>query len=286
MILSSLLFNTVLQVALKDDFPRWQKKKGIGTCLGENDHDCLTNLRFADDVLQFAATKEQLQKMLCDFKHSTEKVGLKILPGKTKILSSHSSNSRKEIEIDNIKVEILTKEESTKYLGQVVTFQQKEMGDVLQIQTRAELEIVFLSTSASLIRHGDHPNDEHERMIQPTQRKMLRLIIQTKRRYKKKTRSKIENKAKEEIGKLEKMEDGKEHEENQRSSENETDDGHSSNTNCDQNSDISFMNDSDEEIDTAEIEEDWNENMKRSTEEAMERMKLQKSNAGSKLTEE
>ena len=26
-LLSSLLFNTVLQVALKDDFPRWQKKK-------------------------------------------------------------------------------------------------------------------------------------------------------------------------------------------------------------------------------------------------------------------
>ena len=29
------------------------------------------------------------------------------------------------------------------------------------------------------------PNKEHERMIQSTQRKMLRLIIQTKRKYKK-----------------------------------------------------------------------------------------------------
>ena len=27
--LSSLLFNTVLQTALKDDIPRWQKKKGM-----------------------------------------------------------------------------------------------------------------------------------------------------------------------------------------------------------------------------------------------------------------
>ena len=80
-------------------------------------------------------------------------------------------------------------------------------------------------------------------------------------------------------------------EENQRSYENETDDGHSSNTNCDQDSDISFMNDTDEEIDTAEIEEeeeeeDWIEYVKRSTEEAMERMKTAKSNAGSKLEEE
>ena len=73
------------------------------------------------------------------------------------------------------------------------------------------------------------------------------------------------------------MEDGKEDEENQRSYENETDDGHSSNTNCEQHSDISFMNDTDEESDTAEIEEeDWIEHMKRSTEEAMKRMKLQK----------
>ena len=43
--LSSLLFNTVLQV-LKDDLPRWQKKKGMGICLEDNDHDCLTNFCF------------------------------------------------------------------------------------------------------------------------------------------------------------------------------------------------------------------------------------------------
>ena len=73
--LSSLLFNTALQVALKDELPRWQKKKGMGICLGDGDHDCLTNLRFADDVLLFASTQEELQKMLCDFKHCTEKVG-------------------------------------------------------------------------------------------------------------------------------------------------------------------------------------------------------------------
>ena len=55
------------------------------------------------------------------------------------------------------------------------------------------------------------------------------------------------------------------------SSEDETEDGHSSNTNCDQDSDISFMNDTDEEIDTAVIEEeDWIEYMKRSTDEVIE----------------
>ena len=80
--------------------------------LEDNDHDFFTNMRFADEV-PICYTKEQLQKMLCDFKHSTEKVGLKTHPGKTKILSIDQSSS--------IKVEILTKEESTKYLGQMIT---------------------------------------------------------------------------------------------------------------------------------------------------------------------
>ena len=96
----------------------------MGICLGDNDHDCLTNERFADDVLLFASSQEQLQKLLCDFKRSTEKVGLRKHPGKTKILSNQSSNIRKEIEIEDIKVQILTREESTKYLGQMITFQQ------------------------------------------------------------------------------------------------------------------------------------------------------------------
>ena len=43
--------------------------------MSDNDHDCLTNLRFADDVLLFASSKDQLQKMLCEFKRSTEKSG-------------------------------------------------------------------------------------------------------------------------------------------------------------------------------------------------------------------
>ena len=50
--------------------------------------------------------------------------------------------------------------------------------------------------------------------------------------------------------------------------------GKSSNTNCDQDSDISFMNDTDEEIDNVDIEEeDWIEHFKRSTEEAIDQMK-------------
>ena len=66
--LSSLLFNTVLQYSLKDEIQRWQKKKGMGLYLSDHDHDCLTNLRVADDVMLFATSQEQIRRMLCEFK--------------------------------------------------------------------------------------------------------------------------------------------------------------------------------------------------------------------------
>ena len=74
--LSSLLFNAVLQLALKNNLANWQRK-GMGIRLGDSESDCLTNLRFADDVLLFVTSMEQLQRMLCDLDRSTEKVGLK-----------------------------------------------------------------------------------------------------------------------------------------------------------------------------------------------------------------
>ena len=128
-----LLFNTVLQNSLKDDIQRWQKKKGMGIYLSDHDHDCLTNLRFTDDVLLFATSKEQLQKLMYEFKVSTEKVGLRIHPGKTKVLSNQSStspDSKKEMQIDDVKIEILTRSESVRYLGQLVTFQHQETTEI------------------------------------------------------------------------------------------------------------------------------------------------------------
>ena len=89
--MSSLLCNTVLQYSLKEEIQCWQKKKGIGIYLSNHDRDCLTNLRFADDVTPPTTSKEQIRKMMCDFKKVTEKVGLRIHPDKTKILSNQST---------------------------------------------------------------------------------------------------------------------------------------------------------------------------------------------------
>ena len=97
------------------------------------------------------------------------------------------------------------------------------------------------------------------------QRKMLRLIVETKRKYKMKTQ----------ISKNVKVKEGEK--ENHRSSDEETveDSSSSSKTDYDQDNEVYFRNDVDEEIDTAEIEEeDGIEYTKRST--ASERMKAVK----------
>ena len=60
--LSSLLFNTVVHNSLNDDIQRLQKRKGMGIYLSDHDHDCLTNLRFADDVLLFATSMNSFKK--------------------------------------------------------------------------------------------------------------------------------------------------------------------------------------------------------------------------------
>ena len=45
-LLFSFLFNTVLQMALNDDVERWQKTKGMGIRLRDQESECLTNLRY------------------------------------------------------------------------------------------------------------------------------------------------------------------------------------------------------------------------------------------------
>ena len=111
--MSSLLFNTVLQYSLKDERQRWQKKKGMEIYLSDHDRDCLTNLRFADDVMLFASSKEQIRKMMCEFKKATEKVGLRIHPDK----HHQFGHKKKHVEVGDMSIEILTRNESVKYFG-------------------------------------------------------------------------------------------------------------------------------------------------------------------------
>ena len=74
--------------------------------------------------------------MMCEVKKATEKVGLRIHPDKTKILSNQSnmnSDTKRYIKVDEMSIEILTKNESVKYLGQRISFHQQE---TLEIKSR------------------------------------------------------------------------------------------------------------------------------------------------------
>ena len=88
-------------------------------------------------------------------------------------------------------------------------------------------------------------------MIKSAQRKMLRLIVQTKRKYKQKAqkeKSKDEG-TKTDAGSSDWKIDHREYGE-------EIEEGETSNTDCDQDSDVSFMKDSEEDIEEIENEEE------------------------------
>ena len=104
-------------------------------------------------------------------------------------------------------------------------------------------------------------------MIQSTQRKMLRLIIQTKRKYKKIEKQDIG--PKEENGKVDITE--------MCSTDDESGDGQSTRTQNDVDSKVTFEDDLDEEMDTTAIEEeDWIDYIKRSTFDALDKMERAK----------
>ena len=88
--------------------------------------DCQTNLRFADNVLLFSTSLNQLEEMLCDFKRSTESVGLGTHPSKTKILSKQVKVKKNEVTINSIKIEVLARSDSARHLGQKFTFEEQK----------------------------------------------------------------------------------------------------------------------------------------------------------------
>ena len=109
--------------------------------------------------------------MLCEFKTSTEAVGLGIHPDKTKILSNQDKMKANENTVDNIKIEVLAKGDSARYLGQKITFEEQEteeikkqaessVGSVPQISTRIDIKRLPTLPQTSSFQYGDHSDDD------------------------------------------------------------------------------------------------------------------------------
>ena len=226
--------------------------------------------------------------MMCEFKEATEKVGLTIHPNKTKILSNESSmnpDARRYMKIGDMDIEILAKSESVKYLGQRISFHEQETIEIKSriraawatfhkyrqeltsknylLKYRLRLFDATVSPTLCYAAGTWSPSREHERMIQSTQRKMLRLIIQTKRKYKKIEKQVIEHT----------IEEGNDDKTDNCSTDDKSGDDQSTKSEDDMDSGVTFDEDSEKDIDTAEIEEeDWFDYIRRSTADAIDKM--------------
>ena len=108
-----------------------------------------------------------------EFKESTEKVALRIHRGKTKVLSNQSSlspDSKKEMQIGDVKIEILTKSESVRYFRPADYIlatgddrnqesHQDSLGDVSQIQAGADFKKLLAPTSSPTVRRSNNSDD-------------------------------------------------------------------------------------------------------------------------------
>ena len=101
--------------ALEEIFRRIEYETGINI-----NGDCLNNLRFADDIILFTESEEQLGRLLNDLNKEGKKDGLKMNKRKTKIMCNEVARRtrRNGISIDG---EQLEEVEEYKYLGRLLT---------------------------------------------------------------------------------------------------------------------------------------------------------------------
>ena len=115
---------------------------------------------------------------------------------------------QKEVTIDNIKVEVLRRSESAKYLGQTITFELQETMEIknrlrtawaafhkfrqeltsrsYRLCHRMRLFNMVVTPKLTYASGTWTITKEHERMIRSAQRKMFRLIVLTNKNTKKK----------------------------------------------------------------------------------------------------
>ena len=108
---SPKLFTACLERAFRQ--LNWSEK-GI-----KIDGEYLSHLRFADDIIIFASTKEELQQMLTELNEASKSVGLLMNSRKTKAMSNkYIENADEILEIENQQIEEV---EQYIYLGQRIS---------------------------------------------------------------------------------------------------------------------------------------------------------------------
>lgn len=113
-VISPLLFNAALESAMRS----WKEKvSNKGVPVG-NQH-ILTNIRYADDLMIYATSSEELVQMLEALVQELQAIGLHLNSKKSKILTT-SSQGPMMIEVAGELVEVLYGQVAHKYLGRKI----------------------------------------------------------------------------------------------------------------------------------------------------------------------
>jgi hypothetical protein len=205
--LSSLFFNALLEDIMAEVKEVWQEK-GMGVHLGYTSLSCMTNLRFADDILLTATSLSQLKKMLSHLGVAASSRGLELHPDKTKILTNATRKTGRPKEstiiIGGMEIEILPSSGATKYLGRQLSFDiphETELRNRIAAAWRKFMTLkdeltgkcyslsgrlrLFDSTVSATMLYGCavwNLTKDMQRRVQGTQRKMLRMIVGSGRR--------------------------------------------------------------------------------------------------------
>ena len=171
--------------------------------MGTSDSSRITNLRFADDVLLIGRSLSQITCMLEEVYREARACGLQLHPEKTKIITStNRSGGRphgRNIKIGDMKIEILTRETSMKYLGRKISFgeyHEDELASRIRagwakfMQHKQELTSkyyslndrlrLFTSVITPTVLYGSEcwtMTKVMENALKRTQRKMLRMVL-------------------------------------------------------------------------------------------------------------
>eukprot|EP00973_Karenia_brevis_P094805 12424261-Karenia_brevis.AAC.1 len=205
--LSSLLFNAVLEDVFRSVRPGWKKRRfGIEMSLGATSY--LHSLCFADDVALFASNRFQMENMMKDIVNAAASKGLLVHPDKSKILTNAWAMSKRKVpsllRAGGHCFEVLRHEGCVKYLGRKICFDdphevefssriasawaafskhKEELTDKrYRLQDRLKL---FHATVTACVLYGCEAwvlRLEQQKRLRTTQRKMMRLILNAKRR--------------------------------------------------------------------------------------------------------
>ena len=114
--LSAILFNCVLDIA----FDTWRLSLATEGILIAHGLQRLTNIRYADDILLYAKSLDELLSMTEKLTAELKKIGLTLNTEKTKILRYNPESDKAAIgfaELDDDFVMVLDDNESHRYLG-------------------------------------------------------------------------------------------------------------------------------------------------------------------------